>query len=162
LYLLKINSIGDSLWSKRYGGTGYEESQAFARTNKGEFVLCGHSSSTDPNHNLFGVKTDKYGNVLFEKNFGGSMHDGGEALLINSDGNYVFVARTMSFGNGMEDVYIVVTNKDGELLSEKLFGGIAIDKIEALVEYNDYYYLIGHSTSFGSGDSDVYFIKQHK
>jgi hypothetical protein len=161
-YLLKTNSIGDSLWSQRYGGTGYEESQGFSRTQSGGFLLNGHSSSTDPNHNMYGLKLDINGNQIWDKNFGGAMHDGGMALLINKEGNYLFVGRTMSNGNGMRDMMLVITNPDGQELITRYYGGSQDDWIDDVIEYEDYYYFVGHSNSFSAGDNDVYLIKQHK
>jgi len=161
-YLLKINAIGDSLWSKRYGGNGYEESQSFLRTQNGGYLLNGHSSSTDPNHNMYGVKVDINGNQIWEMNFGGSQHDGGQALLINKAGNYVFVGSTESFGNGMQDVLFIVTNPNGQELLTHYFGGNQNDQIDDIIEFGDYYYMVGHSNSFGAGDKDVYLIKNHK
>jgi hypothetical protein len=161
-YLLKTNSVGDSLWSQRYGGSGYEESQGFARTQNGDYVLNGHSSSTDPNHNMYGVKLDANGNQIWDRNFGGVMHDGGMDLLINKEGNYLFVGRTMSNGHGMRDMMLVITNPDGQEIITRYYGGAQDDWIDDTLEHEDYYYFIGHSNSFGAGDNDVFLIKHHK
>ena len=162
-YMLKLNSVGDSLWSQRYGGVDYEESQAFSRTSEGGFLLNGHSSSTDPNHNMFAVKLDINGNIIWDKNFGGLAHDGGEALLINSTGNYIFIGRTMSFGAGKRDVYMVTTNSHGNIISQKQFGGGENDQANEIIEHGAFYYLIGQSNSFNNnGNDDIYIIKHQK
>ena len=159
LYLLKTNFNGDSLWSNTYGGTGYEESQAFSKLSDGGYLLCGHSSSTDPNHNIYGVKTSFNGTQIFDVNFGGALHDGGEALLVNSAGNYVFIGRTMSNGNGMRDAMMVITTPNGQEISTTYFGGTLNDKINDIKEDDQFYYLTGQSNSFGNGDDDVFLIK---
>lgn len=162
LYLLKTNNLGDSLWSQRYGGSGYEESQSFKVNQNGDYILCGHSSSVDPLHNMFGVKVDTSGNVIWEKHYGGAMHDGGEALLVDSDNNIIFIARTMSFGAGQRDTYLVKANQSGTMLSSKVYGGVGNDKVNEIIEVSNCYYLIGESDSFGNGSNDVYLIIQHK
>ena len=162
LYLLKTNNVGDSLWSKRYGGSGYEESQSFKINQNGEYILCGHSSSVDPVHNMYGVKVDTSGNVLWEKHYGGAKHDGGEALLIDSDNNIVFIARTMSFGASQRDTYLVKTNQSGSKLSSKVYGDVGNDKVNEVIEVGNCYYLIGESDSYGNGSNDVYLVIQHK
>jgi hypothetical protein len=63
--LLKLNNQGDSIWAKTYGGSSYEESQEFVQLTNGNFVINGHSSSTDPNHDMFTVKTDANGNQIW-------------------------------------------------------------------------------------------------
>lgn len=162
LYLMKLTSTGDSLWSKRYGGNGYEESQGFARTNSGGFLLSGHSSSTDPNHDMYVVKVDSSGNQIWENNYGGAKHDGGQALLINNDGNYVLIARSMSFGNGSRNIYMVVTDPNGDLITEKIIGGSQNDWGQDIIEYESFYYIVGHSNSFSPGDNDAYVVKIEK
>jgi len=161
-YLLKVNTHGDSLWSKRYGGSGYEESQAFQTTIDGGFVLNGHSSSTDTNHNMYAVKLDSNGTVIWDKNFGGSQHDGGQALLINKEGNYVFIGRSMSFENGDRNIYMVTTDPNGRILSTDVIGGSNGDWGQSILEHYNYYYIVGHSNSYSNGNDDVYLIKYRK
>jgi len=162
LYLLKTNFNGDSLWSKTYGGSGYEESQAFSRLTDGGYLLCGHSSSTDPVHNMYGVKTTIDGSQTWDANFGGANHDGGQALLVNTEGNYVFIGRTMSFGAGMRDALMVITDPNGQEISSQYFGGPLNDRIDELIEHNNFYYLAGQTNSFGSGGADIFLIKLPK
>lgn len=160
LYLIKTNFNGDSLWSKTYGGAGYEESQAFSILQGGGYLLCAHSSSIDPNHNMLAIKTASNGDVLWEQNFGGAMHDGGEAVLVNSNGNYVFIGRSMSNGSGMRDVLQVTTTPNGQTISTKYIGGMQNDWINDIIEHQGYYYMIGQTNSIGNGNDDVYLIKQ--
>ena len=162
LYLLKTNSIGDSLWSQKYGGANYEESQSFSRTQSGGYLLCGHSSSLEPNHSMYGLKLDTNGNYIWDIHYGGPQHDGGQALLINKEGNYVFIGRTMSYGAGMRDAMMVIINPSGQVLSSYFFGSTQNDRIDDIIEYQDYYYMVGQTNSFSGGDNDVYLIKQHK
>lgn len=157
-YLLKMNANGDSLWSKRYGGADYEETQAFAMTNNGEFVLNGHSASTDPIHNMLGVKTDANGNVIWQKDFGGPAHDGGMAFLINSRNEYVFVARSMSF-EANQNVFITITDSQGNIIKDLFIGESSEDMANEIIEFEGYYYLVGRTTSYSSGDADVYLVR---
>jgi hypothetical protein len=157
-YLLKMNSNGDSLWSKRYGGDEYEETQAFEMTTEGHFILNGHSASTDPLHNMLGIKVDKDGNELWSQNFGGALHDGGMAFKINSRGNYVFVGRSMSYG-GNQNILIVTTTPSGLIISEDIIGKSGADMANEIIEYEFAYYLAGQSTSFGNGDLDMYVVR---
>lgn len=159
-YLLKTNSDGDSLWSRRYGGNEYEESQNMNITPQGDILLIGHSTSTDPKHNMYAVKLNANGSILWEKNYGGILHDGGQCQLISSTGNYVFVGRSMSFGNGNRNAYCVTTNSSGEVINDEVIGGSGDDRIDDIIEYDGHYYLLGHSNSAGAGLNDVWLIKK--
>ena len=160
-YLMKLSATGDSIWAKRYGGSDYEESQEIVRTSEGGFLMNGHSASTDPNHNMYAVKVDVDGNIIWERNYGGALHDGGQSVLINSESEYVFVARSDSYGMG-QGIYMVTTDTAGNILSESVFDGHGDDRIDEIIEYGNSYFLIGQSNSFDDGDYDVYLIKHPK
>lgn len=162
MYLLKLNSIGDSIGSERYGHNGYEESQEFERLTNGDYLLTGHSSSSDPNHDIYAVKVDSMGQIIWENHYGGQDHDGGQSVLINSDGNYVIIGRTMSYGAGKRDILMITINPSGNLLSQKEFGGTENDRSDEILEYGDSYFIIGQSNSFGNGDNDVIVIRHKK
>lgn len=159
MYLLKMNATGDSLWSKRFGTDEYEQSEAFLRTSDGGYLIAGHSAGLDPDHDMYGVRFDRDGNQLWAKTWGGEMHDGCQAVLINSLGNYVFVARSMSFDNGNRAIYMVTTNPSGDMIKADTLGGPANDWPEAILEDNDFYFVVGHTNSFGAGGNDVYVVK---
>lgn len=159
LMLYKLNNQGDSLWAKTYGGSGYEESQDFERSETGGFVLAGHTSSTDPDHNMYGLKLDANGEVIWEQEFGGDAHDGGQALLIDPNGNYVFVARSLSFNEGKRKIYMVVTSPDGTIISTEIIGDILYDWGQDIVSNSTHYFIAGHSNSNSQSDNDLYLVK---
>jgi len=123
LWLQTVSVDGDSLWSSFYGGPAYEESQSIVRTDDGGYVLCGHSASLYPIHALHGLRLDVSGNVLWERHFGSAqVHEGGEGVAVDSDGNIILVGRGDVAGLG-EEVFIVMTDPDGNILREERTGG---------------------------------------
>lgn len=159
LYLMRLSEQGDSLWAKRIGSDEYEQAEDMVRTTEGGYLFSSHSAKLDPDHNMFAFKLDPEGNMLWEKHLGGDMHDGGEALLINEAGNYVFVGRSMSFGTGDRNIYLVTTNPSGETLATDTLGGAMSDWAEDIIAYKEFYFLIGHSNSYGEENGDVYVEK---
>ncbi len=160
LMLLKTNQKGDSLWSKTYGGADYEESQTIRLLDDGGYLLCGHSASIDPIHNMYALRLKEDGSILWERNYGGNMHGGGQLAIVNSKGNYVAVARSMSFGNGDRNAYLAeVSASDGSVIREQVIGGEKNGRIDDIIEFNGHYYLVGHSNSSGDGGNDVYIVK---
>jgi hypothetical protein len=156
--LLRLNASFDSVWTKYYGGEDYEEAQALLQTPENDFLLVGHSASTDPIHDMYVVKVTSGGAVIWEKNYGGVKHDGGQAALINAKGQYVFMAMSMSF-NENQNGYMVTTDKQGNTLKEEIIGGDGMDMIDAMRENNGAYYLVGYTSSIGAGGLDVYLKK---
>jgi hypothetical protein len=158
VYLQSVSLAGDSLWSTTVGGAAYEESQAIARTSDGGYIMSNHSASEEPNHSLLATKLDMNGATVWEHHFGTiPYHEGGEGVLADSQGNYVLVGRTNSFGND-EQVYFIKTNADGNVLEELNFGEAGDQRGNDIIEHNGSYYICGTSTV--NGDSDVLLIKR--
>lgn|GEM_PF-1409383 len=161
-YLLKLTAQGDSIWGKRYGGNNsYEEAHQLLRTANGNFLLHGHSSKTDPNHNMYSVLVDSTGTLIWEREFGGNQHDGGQSAIINSAGNFVLLGRSMSFGNQQQLLFVELA-QNGNLIHQEDIGSSKNERADDIIEVNDSYYIAGHSDNYGSGDNDVYLIKKVK
>lgn len=161
-YLYRLTNNGSERWFKTYGGIDYEESHFITATPNNHFLMVGHSASVDPIHDMYAVKVDYFGDVVWERHYGGVYHDGGQAVMINEAGEYVMVARSMSYGAGQRDTYIVTTNIDGNVLTETTIGGTGNDRCDAIVEKDGYYYLAGQSDSYGNGNTDGYLVKIKK
>ena len=160
-YLLKLNANGDSLWGKRYGGNDYEETHKLLQTADGNFLLHGHTTLSDPNHNMYSVLVDSSGTIIWEKELGGSEHDGGMSALINSAGNFVLLGRSMSFGQQRQMLFAEL-DQSGNLISQEDLGNAKDDWGNEIIEVGNSYYIIGHSDNFGSGDNDSYLIRKLK
>ncbi len=60
-YLLKTDSMGDTLWSRQYGGSSAQEASYVRQTKDGGYILCGSSSAI--NGGIYLIKTDSMGLV---------------------------------------------------------------------------------------------------
>ncbi len=158
-YLLKLNTSGDTLWTRTYGGSGYEQSSTIYKTASGELLLCGHSASFGhPEHNLFAVKVNASGTLLWQLNYGGTYHDGGECG-IEIAGNFYLAGRSDSFGNHSENMYLVKADISGNNTSELNFGGQAPDAAYSIIETNTSLLLTGNTSSYGKGNNDIYLVR---
>ena len=161
-YLLQLTANGDSLWGKRYGGSDYEESWSILRTDNNNYLLHGHSAKTDPNHNMYSILVDSLGNTIWEQEYGGGEHDGGHSALINANGNFILLGRSMSFGQQRQMIF-VEHSESGNLISQEDFGTAKNDWGNEVIEVGNSYYIIGHSDGFSDhGDNDGYLIRKLK
>jgi hypothetical protein len=160
IYLQKVSVNGDSLWSSTYGGSSYEESQAFAQTADGGFVMSNHTASEEPNHSLMTSRLDAGGTTIWQQEFGTpAAHEGGEGMLVDSEGNFIFLGRTNSFGND-EQIYFIKTDADGNVLDELNFGGEGDQTGTDIVEVGNAYFIAGRSTV--AGDTDILLMKRSR
>ncbi len=95
-----------------------------------------------------------------EKFFGGNDREWGFSVQQTTDGGYIIVGKTESFGAGGGDVYLVKTDATGDKQWEKTFGGLDSDTGESVEQTTDGgYIIVGFIAYSDSGGSDVYLIK---
>ena len=77
--LIKINENGELLWSRTYGGSGFDTAQSVSLAADGGFLISGNSRSTDlqasknaGENDIWVLRTDTDGNLIWQENFGGS------------------------------------------------------------------------------------------
>ncbi|PSR55162.1 hypothetical protein AHMF7605_17435 [Adhaeribacter arboris] len=169
-WLVKISSTGEKLWDKNYGGSKEDKLGSFTDTRDGGFFLGGSSWSgktgdkTQENQggsDYWAVKTDKDGNLLWEKTFGGSGND--EVYSVRrSHGDNLYLAGTSDSGKngdksqeskGGKDYWLVKVNQQGAKVWDRTFGGAKDDELQAST-YTDEgnYILAGTSYSDAGGD----------
>lgn len=107
IYVARYNPDGKLLWVKTYGGDREDQGFGIAVDKAGNAVSTGLFSGTvlfgtttatskTPNKDVFVVKHDAAGNIVWLKTFGDHDHDHGRAVAMDADGNPV-VAGTFRF-----------------------------------------------------------------
>ena len=161
IWLIKTDSSGNSEWTKTFGGNGWEWGYSVQQTTDGGYVIVGFADPTGMGiFNVRLIKTDSIGNNPWIKTFGGSSSDGGKFVRQTSDGGYIIVGDTYSFGAGSRDVYLIKTNSSGDTSWTKTFGGSDSDGGYSVRQTSDNgYIVVGYTESFGAGDEDVWLIR---
>ncbi len=161
VYIIKTDSIGNLLWSKTFGGTNFDGKSAVKQTSDGGFILAGSTMSYGVGQNdVYLIKIDIFGNLIWSKTFGGNGNEGAAEILITSDGGFILAGNTNSYGAGDSDKYIIKTDSLGNLVWSKTYGSSGFDTNHSICQTNDGgYVMTGSTTSFGAVDFDIYFIK---
>lgn len=132
--LVKTDSMGTMLWSKVIGGPLNDEIFSVQQTYDGGYILTGwtHSFLAGGNTDMFLVKTDTGGNILWSKIFGGSGMDFGHSVMQTSDSSYV-VCGTWTAGGGSGTAALIKMDENGNVIwskaywnTEEIFGATSV------------------------------------
>jgi hypothetical protein len=164
--LLSFSSIvsveaSSLMWSQFYGGTEEEHVHALIATSDGGYAVAGQTESFGAGgYDVWLVKTDWFGNVEWNRTYGGTEGDFAFDLIETSDGGYALAGSTSSFGLH-NAVFLVKTDAVGYMEWNKTYGGLDIDGGNSLVATPDGGYMIaGHTKqSFGDDNLDFWLIK---
>jgi len=158
--LLKADANGNVIWMFNYGGADYDVFYGVLQTSDGGYIAMGSSGSysLDGNHDVWLLKTDANGVEEWSQTFGESNYDHGQSIQHTSDGGYIIVGDTDSFGAGMSDVYLVKTDSSGNEEWSQTFGGTGWDSGYSVQQTTDNGYIITGCIE-ESGSSNVYLVK---
>ena len=89
-WILKLDSFGEVEWQKAYGGGSVELPHSIYQTGDGGYIVAGETSSFGAGYqDAWLLKLDAYGNIEWQKTYGGSSWDIAYSLALTEDGGYV-------------------------------------------------------------------------
>jgi hypothetical protein len=161
-FLLKVDSIGDFEWSYNYGGPGSDWGESLVLTKDSAYAIGGYTNSFGSGgFDFYLIKTDSVGNPEWQHTYGGSDWDQAYGLVQLEDSGFVLVGETFSYGAGLQDVYIIRTDKNGDTLWTRTYGGPEKDFAKDVILDGDSLVVVGGTESFGNGMSDGIILKYH-
>lgn len=160
-WLVRIDSDGDELWSTTFGGSEQDYARSVQETSNGDIIFLGLSDSFGSgNRDFYLVRTDSSGVEIWSETFGGTENDKGYQVRETSDGGFILVGETESYGAGDYDLWLVKADSTGSMLWSKTFGGGSDDFGKNVRETADGgFILLGESSSYGAGDLDSWLIR---
>ena len=185
-WLIKTDALGNMEWNQTYGGTEVDHPYALVQTSDGGYALAGGTKSFGDigSFNIWLVKTDEYGNMLWNRTYGrgeaGSLvetSDGGYALaggskLIKTDsygnwewtqtynGSALSLVETSDGGFALaggadDDFWLAKTDELGNMEWSNVYGGDKLDVAESVVQTSDGgFALVGTTESFPENWTD--------
>ena len=86
IYLLKLDYLGDTLWSRTFGGPEADHGYDISVTPDNGLLLVGTTTSFGAgNRDAYVIKTDSAGNELWSRTFGGSLSDEARSIANHPD-----------------------------------------------------------------------------
>lgn len=164
-WLFKVSSNGDLVWEQSFGGSEIDEPRGITSTNDGNFIVVGDTRSADKDvstnnggADLWMIKITTEGNLLWEKNLGGSSFDVARSISKTQDGGFVISGNSRSLdegfiNKGQNDGWVLKVDNNGSLLWQHFIGGSENELLFDAVELvNRGVVAVGESSS---SDADI-------
>jgi len=166
VYLIKTDAKGRALWEETYGEDKDDKGYAVQAVPGGGYIIVGYTtvrwgfgSRSQLDSDVYLLRVDEDGGVLWEKTYGGELVERGRALQATSDGGYIIAGYTVS-DEGDADFYLLKTDGEGRTLWTKIYGGMEDDEAYSVQETSDGGYIVaGYTKSSDEGDADLYLLK---
>jgi len=159
--LYKLNSSGNKVWFKHYGGGNTDYAYSIQQTSDGGYIVAGYSGSYTYGGNDFAIyKLDSNGNKVWFKHYGGSNNDYAYSIQQTSDGGYITAGYTYSYTNGSDDFAIYRLDSNGNKVWFKHYGGTNSDRCYSIQQTSDGgFVMTGSTESYTHGNSDFAIYK---
>jgi uncharacterized delta-60 repeat protein len=160
-WVLKLDAGGDVVWQKTYGGGFYDDASSVQQTSDGGYIVAGETwSFSATGYDVWVLKLDASGDVVWQKTYGGGRDDGAWSIQQTSDGGYIVAGSTSSFGAGYSDFWVLKLDASGNVQWQKTYGGGGGDWLHAIQQTSDGGYIVaGWTHSFGAGRDDFWVLK---
>ena len=161
LALLKVNSEGDTLWRRRYGGVGSDWRGGFDLCADGGFIMSGMRERLDGSGlwDMVVARADSMGNEQWFRYYGGG-REGANAVRALSNGDYIVAGSTTTYGHQGRDIYLLALDSDGDSLWSVAYGWAGSDYALAAKETHDGgLVLTGVSNNAKTGYRNLYVLR---
>ena len=169
IFILIVQSIfaqaPEIIWEHGYGGNHDDRGYEVLQSLDGGFLMVGQEQSIDgdiiDNHGLddiYVVKTDLNGEIIWSRAYGGSDYDYGNAACLAQDGGYIISGQAgssdgdLTGNNGYKDLWVFKIDDFGDIVWQFNYGGSHNESSRSIIPMDDGGYLIAGATQSNDGD----------
>jgi len=160
VFVVKTDANGDTIWTQKEGGDHQDYGKYIIQTSDDAFASLGHTWSQGNESMGYLVRLKENGHVSWWNAFG----DAGEEYCIwfdqNEDNSFTIVGTTSSWGNGLDDFWLVYTNDDGLPIAWYTYGGESSEvSVGACRDIDNGILIAGNTWSFGVQAPNMFCMK---
>jgi hypothetical protein len=125
IFLQKLNSKGDSVWVKTFGGNSFDNAECIISTSDGNLLIAGKSESFEAGSSgdIYLIKLNYDGKVIWEKTFADPDSEFSTHVLETKEGDYLITGNDQaSEPDTANKIYLLKVDANGNLVWEKRFG----------------------------------------
>ncbi len=162
-YVLKTDFSGNVEWSKRiFDRSYYPAVQTLVVTKDSGYAFTANETAGGAYYDIFLIKLDKTGKFKWAKSVGGISTDMPTGLIETADGGFAVTGFTFDIESTpqYQFMYILKTDKDGNLNFSKRIKGENSDNAKTIAETEDGNILISGSIPSVSGSYANFFVSE--
>jgi len=149
-WAIRVDSEGDSVWARRYGGDGYDNLGAVLETEDGDLMLAGVTPVR--NYPFWLMKCDSDGEIIWSQTYGEDYGTNVKALFQTADGGFLLAGHT-------ENGFMAVrTQSDGQQIWREIYDSGGSEYLLSAIMTSDGGYLLMGQASF-YGEYSGYLVK---
>ena len=160
VWLVRINSIGDTLWTRNYGGGAFDQGTAVRETSTGGAIIAARTQSFGAgSDDIYLIKTNSNGDTLWTRTYGTTSQDLAYGITSTMDGGYAVCGSQLVTGFSLQMVLMKFSATD-ELEWTNFYGETNVEQAYTVFQTADGGYLLGgRSVPPGSGRPDMYVVR---
>jgi len=175
-FLVRLDSAGNKLWDRSYGGSNGENIvYSMFDSRDSSIVMMGSTGSPDymvtgfhpclGNGDMWIVKVNKNGTLIWQKTLGSVQDESGTGICPAPNGGYMAYGGTFPTGGcsdgtigniGNHDCWLFLLDSSGNIVTNKIFGGILPELTYSIVPYLNGYAALGNSGSYAFTEGTTY------
>jgi hypothetical protein len=149
-YVIKTDMLGDTVWTRAYGGDEAGAVNSVCQTNDGGYIFAGYTSSLLMGQDIYLIRTNGNGDTLWTRSYGiSSLFDNEVATDVRqvADSGFVVAGTSTQTWPGEQHIYMVRTDGSGDTLWTRIFGGEDDQTASVVIQTRDGgYFLVGNAT----------------
>jgi len=158
--LLKIDTSGNLMWNRTYGGSQSDKAYVTAATAGGCVAAGDTRSKGEGDSDAWIIKVDLNGNLLWERTVGGEGFDMPTCITSSNDGGHLVGGFTFSFGSGKRDFWLFKVDNAGNVPWSSTVGRSEYEEAYGVLEVaENEFVMAGWTNSMGHGSYDYYVVK---
>jgi len=159
--MMQSNGIAqglDTVWTRTCGGDDDDYGFSITETIDGGIVItgCTRSDGLMSFFDIYTIKFNSYGDILWAKTYGSPLHDIGYSVQETMDNGLIVAGASFSSFLGSESALLIKMEANGDTVWTKRYNGAFMDVLEL---DGGEFVAVGFTYPDGPGNSDIYLIK---
>ncbi len=165
IFIVKTNSLGDSIWSRSYGGSKDEFAATIIAKENGEYIILGStesfSASEQANCNILIFETNAHGVEINAVTYGSYGNETAYSMKEIQNEGYIIIGTETRLSNRAIDIALWKIERNIQTLVWKCAYGDVFNDIgyDVLFIENEGYMIVGSTESFGALSTDILVLK---